>query len=148
MRNAFLHGLIFGSGFTIAAIALAAISIFLIPWDRGIASQTTQIMEESTKSFMSAEGVKVLAHEKVIRGDEVVILGTLKNEGQATARSFSIEAELFDKDNKFVELCRDSFFGSSVEPGEGRNFKVSCGGCRNRPVPEHASYKVRITSGL
>jgi len=148
MRNAFLHGLVFGSGFTIAAVVLAAISLFVVPWDRGIASQTTQVMEEATKAFSSAEGVKVLTHEKVVRGDEVVILGTLKNEGQASARNFSIEAEFFDKDNKFVEICRESFYSSTVKPGEVRNFKVSCGGCRNRPVPEHARYTVRVSGGL
>jgi hypothetical protein len=148
MRNEFLHGLIFGSGFTIAAAVLAAIALFVLPWDRGIATQTSQIMEESTKAFWSAEGVKVLKHEEAVRGDEVVFIGKLKNEGQATARNFSIEVELFDKDKKFVDVCRESFYSTTIKPGEERNFKVSCGGCRNRPVPAHASYTVRVASSM
>jgi hypothetical protein len=148
MRNDFLHGLIFGSGFTIAAVALAAVALFVVPWDRGIAGQTSQIMEESTKAFWSAEGVKVVSHEEVRRGDEVVFIGKLKNEGQATARNFSMEIELFDKNKKFVDVCRESFYSTTIKPGEERNFKVSCGGCRNRPVPEHASYTVRIGSSM
>jgi hypothetical protein len=148
MRNEFLHGLIFGSGFTVAAVVLAAIALFVLPWDRGFASQTSHIMEESTKAFSSAEGVKVLNHEKAVRGDEIVVIGKLKNEGQATARNFSIEVELFDKEKKFVDVCRESFYSTTIKPGEERNFKVTCGGCRNRPVPAHASYTVRVGSSM
>jgi len=105
-------------------------------------------MEESTKAFSSAEGVKVLSHEEVVRGDEVVFIGKLKNEGKATARNFSIEVELFDKDKKFVDVCRESLYSTTIKSGEERNFKVSCGGCRNRPVPTHASYTVRLASSM
>ena len=144
----FLHGLIFGAGFTIAAVTISAVAMFAVPWDKAFATQTSQIMEETTKAFTSAEGVKVLNHEEAIRGDEVVILGRLKNEGQTTARNFAIEVELFDKDKKFVDACRESFYTSNVKPGEERNFKVSCGGCRARPVAPHASYTVRVVSSM
>jgi hypothetical protein len=49
----------------------------------------------------------------------------LKNEGQTTARNFSIEAELCDKDKKFVDVCRESFYSSTVKPGEERNFDLN-----------------------
>ena len=86
--------------------------------------------------------------EEAIRGDELVILGRLKNEGKGTARNFAIEAELFDKDKKFVDVCRESFYTSTIKPGEERNFKVSCGGCRTRPFPAHASYTIRVASSM
>jgi hypothetical protein len=148
MRNAFLHGLIFGSGFTMAAVALAAVVLFLLPWDKGVATQTSAIMEESARAFSAADGIKILKHEKSMRGEEVVVTGQLKNDGQSTARNFGIEVELFDKDKKFVDVCRESYYGSTIKPGETRNFKVSCGGCRNRPTPSHESYTVRISSNL
>jgi hypothetical protein len=105
-------------------------------------------MEESNKAFWSAEGVKISHHEIVVRGDEIVVIGKLKNEGKTTARNFSLEVELFDKDKKFVDVCRESFYSSTVNSGEERNFKVSCGGCRNRPVPAHDSYTVRVVSSM
>src|SRR5688500_9282458 len=148
MKRAFLHGLVFGAGFMISAVLMGAISMFALPWDGWFSTQTAQIMEESKKALSSADGVRVVAHEKILRGDEVVVLGTLKNDAKSTARGFSIEVELFDKDRKFVDVCRESFFGSTIAPGEARNFKVSCNGCRNRPIPEHASYTVHLTSGL
>lgn len=148
MRNAFLHGLIFGSGFMLSAVVLAAIALFAVPWDRGFAHQTSAVMEESVKAFSSADGLKILNHEKTSRGEEVVVTGQLKNEGSSTARNFGIEVELFDKDNKFVDVCREAFYSTTVRPGETRNFKVSCGGCRNRPTPAHASYTVRVTSSM
>ncbi|MEN3352644.1 MAG: hypothetical protein V7640_802 [Betaproteobacteria bacterium] len=148
MRNAFLHGLIFGSGFTIAAVVFAVLALFFVPWNKGVASQTSQIMEESTKAFSSADGIKIVNHEKSMRGEEVVVTGQLTNEGQSTARNFTLEVELFDKNKKFVDVCRESFYSSTIKPGETRNFKVSCGGCRNRPTPAHASYTVRVSSSL
>jgi hypothetical protein len=148
MRNAFLHGLIFGSGFTVAAVVFAALALFIVPWDKGVASQTSHIMEESTKAFSSADGIKIINHEKAMRGDEVVVIGQLKNEGQSTARNFTLEVELFGKDKKFVDVCQQAFYSSSIKPGETRNFKVSCGGCRNRPTPAHTSYTVRVSSSL
>jgi hypothetical protein len=148
VRNAFLHGLVFGSGFTIAGVILATVALFVLPWDKGFASQTSQIMEESTKAFSSVDGIKIVHHEKAVRGDDLVVIGQLKNEGQTTARSFSIEVEFFDKDKKFVDLCRESFYSSTVKPGEERNFKVSCMSCRNRPLPEHASYTIRVSSSM
>jgi hypothetical protein len=148
MRNQFLLGLVFGAGFTVAAVIVSAVAMFAVPWDKAFASQTSQIVEETTKAFASADGVKVLNHEEATRGDEVVILGRLKNEGQSTARNFAIEVELFDKDKKFVDSCRESFYTSNIKPGEERNFKVSCGGCRARPVPAHASYTVRVVSSM
>ena len=148
MRNAFLHGLIFGSGFTLSGVALAAIALFVVPWDKGVAHQTSAVMEESAKAFSSTDSVAILSHEKSSRGDEVVVTGQLKNEGSHTARNFGIEVELFDKDKKFVDVCREAFYGTTVKAGEIRNFKVSCGGCRNRPTPAHASYTVRVTSSM
>jgi hypothetical protein len=148
MGSEFLRGLIFGAGFSIAAVVLSAVAMFAVPWDKAFASQTSQIVEETTKAFASAEGVKVLTHESTVRGEDVIFLGKLKNEGQSTARNFSIEVELFDKDKKFVDVCRESFYTSNIRPGEERNFKVSCGGCRSRPVTPPASYSVRVVTGI
>jgi hypothetical protein len=140
----FWHGLIFGFGFAIAIGIVAVVSFFFIPWGEHAAGESAMMAEEMMEEFRSVEEVKILEHEKLIRGDDVVVLGRIKNEGETTKSNYALEVELFDKDKKFVELCRESYFGS-IRPGEERNFKVTCGGCQQKPVPEHTSYAIRIT---
>ena len=148
MGSEFLRGLIFGAGFSISAVTLSAVAMFAVPWDKAFASQTSQIVEETARAFSSSDGIKVLSHESVARGEDVVFLGKLKNEGQGTARNFAVEVELFDKDKKFVDVCRESFYASNLRPGEERNFKVACGGCRSRPVALPATYTVRVVTSV
>jgi hypothetical protein len=146
MRNAFLHGLVFGLGFAIAATAIVVLAAFGIPWDKA-ASQQSAAFDESSRSAWAAGGVVVANHEEVARGDDVVFLGAVKNQGQTVARGFRIEVELFDQNKKFVDICSESLFGP-VKPGETRRFKISCGGCRDKQVPQHSSYEIRVRDGL
>ena len=142
--KAFLQGLLFGLGFAISTSIVVAAAFFVIPWGEHAAEESAVMAEEMMEEFRSVDEIKILTHEKLIRGDDVVVLGRIKNEGKTTKSNYALEVELFDKDGKFVELCRESYFGS-IRPGEERNFKVTCGGCQQKPVPEHASYKIRIT---
>jgi hypothetical protein len=142
--KAFLQGLLFGLGFAISASIVVAAAFFVIPWGEHAAEESTAMADEMMEEFRSVDGIKILTHEKLVRGDDVVVLGRIKNEGKTTKSNYALEVELFDKNDKFVELCRESYFGS-IRPGEERNFKVTCGGCQQKPVPEHASYKIRIT---
>lgn len=141
-----LDGLLFGIGLGTAALGTALVFAFLVPWDKAVSHQTAAMSDAAMDSVMGGGKVAILTHEKYIRGDDLVVVGALKNQGTQTARSFSIEVELYDKDNKFVDLCRESYYGS-LKPGEERNFRVGCISCRNRPVAEHASYKIRVVDG-
>ena len=89
------------------------------------------------------EKVVVSKHEEVKRDQALFILGTVENRGTETVRMPNVEVDLFDKNGKFVEQCSEYIKGG-LKPGESRNFKVSCGGCKERPPVEHASYKVRV----
>lgn len=142
--KAFFHGLIFGFGFAISAIIAVAAAFFFIPWGEHAAGESAVMAEEMMEEFRSVEEIEIIEHEKLIRGDDVVVLGRIKNKGKTTKSNYALEVELFDKDKKFVELCRESYFGG-IRPGEERNFKVTCNGCQQKPVPEHESYEIRIT---
>jgi hypothetical protein len=144
MRNNFLHGLVFGSGFALSVVAIAAAALFWIPWGKAAAEQSDVAFQEFTAPGRSVEDLKVVTQSKVRRGDDVIVLGRIKNDGKTTATSYALEVELFDQGGQFVDLCRESYFGG-IKAGEERHFKVSCGGCSDKPVPEHATYKIRVT---
>lgn len=123
-------GLLYGIGI---GIAVSAITYFMT--------------EKMTASFMNEaalEKIVITRHEKVRRDEAVLILGTLENKASESVRAVSVQVDLFDKDGKFVDQCSEYLRGA-LKSGESRNFKVSCGGCKDRPVVAHESYKVRVT---
>lgn len=104
------------------------------------------ISENMTSSIWNDEAldsVVVLEHEEVRRDGAVLFLGTIENRGSEKVRSASVEIDLFDEEGKFVEQC-SQYFRGALRAMEQRHFKVSCGGCEDRQVVEHASYKVRV----
>lgn len=141
--GAFVHGLVFGLGFAISLVGLVATAMFAVPWDKFTGDQSTEMVQEMMAEMSSVEGIEVLSHEKHARGKDVVVLGRIKNGGKTTRSNYALEVELFAGE-KFVELCRESFFGS-IRAGEERNFKVTCHSCRGASVPEHDRYEVRVT---
>ena len=144
MKNHFLHGLVFGFGFAASVVSVVAAAVFWIPWGKAAAEQSDVVYQQITDSSNSVDDLHVLSHSKVIRGDDVIVLGRIKNDGNSTKTSYALEVELFDQKGQFVDLCRESYYGA-IKSGEERNFKVSCGGCRDKPIPEHATYKIRVT---
>ena len=59
------------------------------------------------------------------------------------AASVNIEVELFNDKGEFVDECTEYVRGSFA-PGASENFKVSCGGCKEHPLPDFATYTIRI----
>jgi len=103
----------------------------------------TEQMTASMWNDAALENVIVAQHEEVKRDEAVFILGTVENRSAAAVRAVSIQVDLFDQDGKFVDQCSEYLRGA-LKPAESRNFKVSCGGCKDRPAVAHASYKVRV----
>ena len=100
-------------------------------------------MSSSVWNDAALEKVVVTKHEEVKRDQALFILGTVENQGTETVRMPNVQVDLFDKNGKFVEQCSEYIKGA-LKPGESRNFKASCGGCKDHPPVEHASYKVRV----
>jgi hypothetical protein len=122
-------GLLYGIGI---GASFGAITVFM-----------TEQMTASMWNDAALEKVVVAKHEEVRRDETVFILGTVENRSAEAVRAMSIQIDLFDKDGKFVDQCSEYLRGA-LKPGESRNFKVSCGACKDRPSVSHASYKVRV----
>jgi len=132
LRSAFQKigiGLLYGIGI---GASFGAITYFM-----------TEQMTASMWNDAALEKVVVAKHEEVKRDAAVFILGTVENRSSEAVRAVSIQVDLFDQDGKFVDQCAEYLRGT-LKPGESRNFKVSCGGCKERPSVAHASYKVRV----
>jgi hypothetical protein len=141
-----LDGLLLGLGLGIAALVTALVFAFVVPWDKAAAKQTAAMTDAAMQSSFSGGKVVILEHEKVVRGDDVIVLGKLKNEGPQTARSFAIQVELYDTKGRFVDMFRESYYGT-LKVGEERHFRVASGSCRRHPFAEHATYKVVVLEG-
>jgi hypothetical protein len=124
-------GLLYGIGFGIPAGA-----IYYYVTDQMMASvyQESQIGK-----------VVVTKHEEVIRGQNAIILGEVKNQGTDSVRNIAVEVDLYDKNGSFVEQC-STYLRGTIPAGDSRTFKVTCGDCKkDGKVVEHQTYKVRVT---
>ena len=126
------NGLLFGIGFGIAAGFIYYV----------VSEKMSEKMMSSIWNEAGIEKLVITQQEEVKRDDGVYILGTIENRGEESVRSISLQVDLFDKAGKFVDQC-SGHLGSSTKPGEARNFKVACS-TKEKPVAEHASYKLRV----
>src|SRR5262245_32260850 len=132
------YGFLTGIGF--AAAVVAALWI----WEKvevdgldatGIAGSYKAIDEKS--------GLVITKHREMIDGGSVAILGTLKNGGVDTWQSVRLTVELMNDAGVVQDICND-YVPGHLAPSSERNFKVSCGGCRNAASPAHTKYTIRI----
>jgi hypothetical protein len=71
------------------------------------------------------------------------IIGEIRNEGEESFGSFSVEANLYDKAGKLVDTGSDFMVGKFAK-GETRSFKVTFG-CGKHQLPrEYDRFAVRI----
>ncbi|WP_284620800.1 FxLYD domain-containing protein [Aquabacterium humicola] len=122
-------GLLYGIGIGITGVAL----MYFV----------SEHMMASVWNQTSTKNLQIVKHEKVEREDQTLVLGTVRNDTTEAIRFANVEVDLFDSAGKFVEQCSHVLNGS-VSPGEERNFKVVCGGCKDKPTVQHSTYKVRV----
>ena len=104
----------------------------------------TQQMESSMFNDRIADTVIVTKHEETKLPDSTYILGAIENRGSKPARTVRITIDFFDKQGKFIDQCHDYVHGT-LNPGESRNFKLSCTCSKDKFPVEHASYKLVVT---
>lgn len=107
-----------------------------------VSEKMSESMLQSMWNEPGLEKVVVTAQEEVKRDDATYILGTVENQGPESVRMSTVQADLFDSAGKFVDQCSEHM-SSALRAGAVRNFKINCGN-KDKPVADHASYKVRV----
>lgn len=145
-----LGGFAIGTGFTIAAVAIIYVSTGVLI-DKVAAeaySEAEEAQEQMSdsigfKRFSPDAGLRIKSHRKRPIQNGIEILAEVENAGKETWSSVSIEVELFDGQEKFVDEC-SSYVRGKIAPNEVKNTKVRCGGCKDSSLPEFATYKISI----
>jgi hypothetical protein len=83
-----------------------------------------------------------VTYEDKTKGGQLLILGSIRNNGSKPASSIQLEAELFDVNDKFVYECTE-YISNEVMSGESENFQIKCG-CRDSQLPEYSSINIRV----
>lgn len=127
----------------ISAIVVTGVLLFMFWLIWGKLFQPEFEGAASYKRFDSNSGLKIVNHRERRIGDKLEVIGTFENSGDTTWSSVNIEVELFNDKGEFVDECTEYVRGSFA-PGASENFKVSCGGCKEHPLPDFATYTIRI----
>ena len=147
-----VQGFAFGAGFAAAALVAWLVAREAI----GIAGEVGGAMaaKSSARSAAmpvalpaSASEVRVASHRVERRHGDNVVLGMLRNDGEATVGSVRVEAAYFDAAGRLVDLC-GWYIAAKIAPSEEKPFKVSCGGTPERPAPEGAAVKLRLVEAF
>ena len=128
-------GLLTGIGFAIAMVAIF--------YGTGRWADSHRPEESFYKKYKPDSGLIIKDHRPQQLEQNTVFIGSVQNNGKDSWDSISIVAELFDKDDKFVDKC-SSYETGRVAPGQSHNFKVSCGGCRDSTVAPYDHYTIAI----
>jgi hypothetical protein len=81
---------------------------------------------------------------KMIEGPQGYrIVGEIKNEGEDSSGSFSVEANLYDKAGKLIDTGSDFMVGNFAK-GATHSFKVTFGCGKNKLPQEYDHFAVRI----
>lgn len=143
-QNRLVHGFLIGLGFSVALVLVVFGGWYL--YVEYIYKQQVASMMESTgwKEYSRDAGLEISEHRPVRTDNNLEVVGTLKNTGADAWESVSVEVELFDADNRFVDECSE-YVNSVVFAGGTEHFKVSCGGCEKRPLVEYDHYEIKVT---
>ena len=98
--------------------------------------------EEFSSNFNSTDQIEIISHKEKKNGNQLLILGEIKNTGNKKASSIKLEAELFDSNGKFVYECSD-YVDKELMPGESENYQIVCG-CGKNPIPEFNKVNLKV----
>ncbi|MDH5633283.1 MAG: FxLYD domain-containing protein [Gammaproteobacteria bacterium] len=142
-----------GIGFIVpsAAVLLATTvgSVWIMPtameasgWMGG--EDATDMTEDFRSRYDKSDQVRIVSYRETRTGNRLLVLGEIENAGKGNVTSVHLEAELKDKNGKFVYECSD-YINRKLASGDKENFQISCG-CGSNPLPEYATVDVRVVS--
>ncbi|MFZ5524187.1 MAG: hypothetical protein ACOY9D_08925 [Pseudomonadota bacterium] len=138
-------GLLYGIGFgLVMAIITWGSTIYFE--QKAESYMDGEINNGECKNFKKCEeksGLKVHVSSEKIDNENFILLGQIKNDGDIKWTSANIKAELFDKENKFIDQCVE-YVNQKVFPGTSINFKLSCTQCSKIDLKGYNSYKISI----
>ncbi|MET0049936.1 MAG: FxLYD domain-containing protein [Candidatus Thiodiazotropha sp.] len=77
-----------------------------------------------TSQIDAKKHIEIISYEDKTKDGQLLILGSLKNNGSASTSSIQLEAELFDNNDKFVYECTE-YVSNDVPSGETENFQIN-----------------------
>jgi hypothetical protein len=126
------HGLLVGIGF---GFAVGAVMYGYAAWQmKEMQENKGEMFGGLYKEYTAEAGLVIKEHRPQRTDNNSAFLGVISNRGKDSWENVEVLTELFAKDGTFVDKC-SSYMDGSVAPGQDRNFKVSCSGCRDVSVP-------------
>jgi len=104
----------------------------------------TSIEEEISSNLDLAEQIKVVSQREKKVGNQLFILGEIKNTGATKVGSINLEAELFDDNGEFEYECSE-YGDKDLMPCESENYQIVCGYGKN-PIPDYRRLIVKVAS--
>ena len=104
----------------------------------------SDVISNISEQFNKSSQIKILEHNEEKYGEQLLILGKIKNTGKTDVSSIQLEAELFNSQEKFIFEC-SKYISKTLKPGDIENFQIKCG-CKGQATPQHSSLKVRVVS--
>lgn len=142
-----LNGFGTGLGFVVAVVAVIYFStgvlIKKVTEDAYAAAEEEMPESFGYKQYSSDSGLVVKSHHEREIEHGMEVLAEIENSGDTTWSSVSVEVELFDSDGHFVDECT-SYLRGRIAPGETKNVKIKCGGCKDSPLTAYDSYTLAI----
>ena len=135
-----IQGLIIGVGVVISMVILLGIlwAYWMFPgnsdWENA----------DEWQEYSSESQLLISNSRRVIRNDELVILGSLENKGKHSWDDISVEVEIFDDEGIFLDECTHLIENTCI-PNATENFKMICASCKDIDASSIASHTIRIT---
>ena len=136
-----------GLGFAVAVVAVTYLASEILM--EKVTEDAYAAAEEQTpesfgfKKYSEDSGLFIKSHKSRKLEYGMEILAEVENSGDTTWSSVSLEAELFDSNGNFVDEC-SGYLRGNIAPGEVKNIKVKCGGCKDSPLPAYETYVIDI----
>lgn len=110
-------------------------------------SRDIQETLKKTYSPFKPENFEIVSHEEIRGKEDFFIIGQIKNNGPDTDEYIKIEASVYDKSNKLINLGKASFIGG-LRADEIRPFKISFNCHGKTEIPNFDHYDLKVRGGL
>lgn len=100
------------------------------------------------KTFSDAQThkLKIIGSKEMGPRDNRYIVGEVKNEGNDTFTSLTVESEFFDKEKNLIRIGQ-AYISGTIGPNEKRGFQIS-NDCQAKSDGVYDKYKLRIVDGI